>query len=959
MKIKKTISSLLLLFLTSTSLFSQPFGNEWINFNQIYYKISTAEKGIYHITYDDLNAAGFPVTSIDPRKIQIFHRGVEQAIYVEGQLDARFDPSDYIDFYGEKNDGTLDAELYVNPDAQPHSYYNLYSDTTAYFLTWSLINNGKRMSAFKENNVNNLPAEPYQISKKLIIQTSDYSIGLHYPLGLPGAETYLSAFDYGEGWTGPLIQKGKYEDHTISGLSDKYGAGPPPTLDILFTGRNSLSHKAEILAGPSTTSLRKIGEVEFSFHYTKLYQDTLQWTDISSDGNLVVRVNDIGFDNAADALSISYIKLNYAAQFLQNGAMDMEYHTISNSNNKSYLEIDGVTGQPAVFDITDPSNVGIIGFNQAGNKINGIVPATSVPRNLWVTSGRLPSPKIKKISFRKIIPTNNDYLIITHSYLRQAALGYSDPPKAYASYRASTAGGGYDTLLMNIGQLYNEFSYGETSSLAVYRFVRFMLSTGIPKYLFIIGKGLVPNYNFHRQNFATTEVRDLVPTGGFPGSDIVFSAGLNGTTHEPGISTGRLAANSAKQVAAYLNKIKEMESTPFKSLWRKEFIHLSGGKGASEQNLFLNYVDRFKAIAEGEYFGGNVTTKSKKTDNATELINISDLVNEGKAFITFFGHSGSTATDIEIGYVTNDALGYHNQGKYPIIIVNGCNAGDMYNATEGFGENWIVTADKGAIGFIAHTNIGLSSRLEKYTNLYYQVAYADSSFFGQGIGDVQKETCRRYLQTSIENPIDICQVQEMSLDGDPAFKMFNIKTPDFNITSDNIFVKSIDGQPVTVNSEKFDLGIIVQNFGVALYDSLQITVSRKLSNGSTIYMDTIKYKPVFYQDTIYYPINAVGTAGFGNNQFMVTLDPGHHFNEMDRTNNQATYDYFLPLGGTANLQPQNYAIVNQPEVTLTAQSLNLLMESREFLFELDTTASFNSPVKQSTNIKAHTLQRGR
>ena len=249
MKFCRHISLLLLvLAVSSITSFSQPYGNEWINDGQVYYKISTAEDGVYRITYDDLNASGFPVNSVDPQKIQLFHRGMEQAIYVDGQADGRFDPADFIDFYGERNDGTLDAELYVSPDAQPHQYYNLYSDTTAYFLTWSLTINGKRMPEFKEDNVNGLTAESYQFEEKLIVQTTNYSIGLHYPLGEPGAESYLSAFDYGEGWTGKLFQKGKYEDHTFS-LTDKYTSGPAPVLDLLLAGQNSLQHKAEILVG--------------------------------------------------------------------------------------------------------------------------------------------------------------------------------------------------------------------------------------------------------------------------------------------------------------------------------------------------------------------------------------------------------------------------------------------------------------------------------------------------------------------------------------------------------------------------------------------------------------------------------------------------------------------------------------------------------------------------------------
>lgn len=108
--------------LAATQSKAQVFGNEWINPNQTYFKIPVGQTGFYKLTYNELQQAGFPVQTVDPRKLQLFFRGKEQPIEVAGQLDARFDPSDHIIFYGQRNDGTLDAELYVSDTAQPHPY---------------------------------------------------------------------------------------------------------------------------------------------------------------------------------------------------------------------------------------------------------------------------------------------------------------------------------------------------------------------------------------------------------------------------------------------------------------------------------------------------------------------------------------------------------------------------------------------------------------------------------------------------------------------------------------------------------------------------------------------------------------------------------------------------------------------------------------------------------------------
>ena len=122
----RTLFTLIAIMLSGI-LHSQDYGNEWINYNQEYYKITLNRTGIYRITYQDLNNVGFPVTTIDPRRFQLFNRGEEIAISVAGQLDAVFDEVDYIEFYGIRNDGILDRELYAPEDAQPHAYYNLFS----------------------------------------------------------------------------------------------------------------------------------------------------------------------------------------------------------------------------------------------------------------------------------------------------------------------------------------------------------------------------------------------------------------------------------------------------------------------------------------------------------------------------------------------------------------------------------------------------------------------------------------------------------------------------------------------------------------------------------------------------------------------------------------------------------------------------------------------------------------
>src|SRR4051812_9684213 len=99
---------LLLFCFVSFAAYSQPYGNEWINYGQQYYKFPVSATGIYRINQTTLLNAGVPLGLIDPRNIQLFGRGKELPTYIQGEADSVFDNQDFIEFYAQRNDGWLD-----------------------------------------------------------------------------------------------------------------------------------------------------------------------------------------------------------------------------------------------------------------------------------------------------------------------------------------------------------------------------------------------------------------------------------------------------------------------------------------------------------------------------------------------------------------------------------------------------------------------------------------------------------------------------------------------------------------------------------------------------------------------------------------------------------------------------------------------------------------------------------
>lgn len=922
------------------------FSNSWINFNQTYYKIPVTKDGIHRLSYATLQAAGFPVNSVDPRFIQLFHRGQEQALYIKGQGDNVFNPSDYIEFYGQKNDGTLDSSLYKPSSLQPHTYYNLYSDTSAYFLTYTLAPpRGLRMDSIQLVNVNSRPAENFQTAQRFYIFHDSYSGGL--TLNDVTQSTY---FDQGEGWTGVALAQGQSVSYVIDSVFNGVTSGGNPHLELLLVGRDFITHSMQIFVGPFGGSSRLLASPVFTGFDTYRVSEDLNWSDIGADGKISVLIVAQSASTNRYQASASYLKLSFPQSFDLNGIKSKTMDLAVNPVGESLTVFPSSATGTRIWDITDVQNVTRILPASAGSPLSVMVPGTSSPKKILAAS-TYQVPQVVPVSFLPI-NTTADFLIITNKALTAPGGGYSDAVQAYADYRATTAGGSYHPLVVTVDQLYNQFNYGEVSPAAIFNFMKFMASQGNVKYLFLIGKGRDVTYSaYQRKTVPAGELPDLVPSAGYPGGDIAFTAGLKGTTHEPGIPTGRLTATAPAQVAAYLNKVMELEGKPLQP-WAKELLHLSGGGSAAtdsyELDWFRQIVDGFKSIAEGPYLGGHVSTQSKQ-NVGVEKINVSKTVNDGVNLVTFFGHSSSSTIDIDIGYVTDVTLGYNNTGKYPVFLINGCNAGTIFSNGVAFSEDWMLASKKGSRNFIASTSFGLSNDLQQYSTLFYQVGFGDSIFIKKGIGDIQKEVGKRYLQNGLLSDItSVAQVQQMVLAGDPALKLFGASLPDYSIENGAISLVSLDGKPINSLSSSFGVNIIVKNLGATNATPVKIRVIRTFADNTFKTYDST-FAPVSYIDTLTLKIKKGTGTENGNNIFTVVVDPLNAIKEISKTNNTANINAYIPSNGTVNLYPADFGIVNTQSLNLLFQSENILTPPKNYLLQVDTVDTFNSPfVKKLT-----------
>jgi hypothetical protein len=936
--------------LIAQNSYAQVFGNEWIDFNQIYYKLKIGKNGLYRISQTELGNAGFPVESIDPRRLQVFKNGQEQAIKIEGQSDGVFHNTDYIEFYGETNDGKTDADLYVSAEAQPHSFQNIFSDSAVYFITYKLsATNGVRMSSFSENNVSGIVPDEYYLEDSVRLFTSDYHEGRSY-----GAsnQVILPQYDFGEGFTGPAASNGKTIDYTFQNITNTHLNDVKAKIEVMLVGRNNNSHNVQISVGPDQNNLRSIFTATFNQDDNFLVSSEIEWTDISATGSLTISASVNGVNGAADRVSMSYVRIIYPRQFDFSTKSAFEIVLQTQTNGKSYIESSNPPISANVFDITDTNNPINIGINESTAAFNAVIPNTNVERTLWVQSTPFEVSNIEVVTFQKIDATLYNYLIITHESLQTVTTdGRPNPINSYKAYRESSIGGSHSVLIQNIGDLFNQFNFGLPSPIAIRRYCNYMLSNGSPEYLLLIGRPTNIQSNYFRTLANTAAIKNLVPTFGFPGSDVAYTAGLDGTTIYPAIPTGRLNATNSNHIQNYLDKVIETEAKPVDNLRQKHLLQLSGGVTQNELNNFKAFINGFKNIAVAPLLGGTVSQVSKNSNDAVELINISEEINDGVIMVTFFGHSSAGITDIEVGKVSDPSLNYSNNGKYPVFLVNGCNAGDFFGDNESFGVDWILTPNLGALGFLAHSDLAFSNNLRNYSNLFYTVAFSDVKFIGKTLGVILKETATRYATTYSTGSSSLSQLQLLNLQGDPAIKLFGADKPDFEIDENNFIANTFDGKALLVDTDSFHVEINVRNYGTAPNIPIKVIIRRTLNNGTVIDSESITLKAILNSETLRITIDNQIENNEGLNSFEIILDPLNEFDELNEANNSLKFDLFIANGSTQNLFPTNFGVVNSSNTVLSFQSSNLLSEIRDYDIQIDTLSSFNSSylIQQSIN----------
>jgi len=958
------------------SVNAQTYGNEWIKNNQKYFKIKIGKPGIYRMDYPTLiNAATdmkLDLPTINPKNWQMFYQGKEIPIYVAGENDNVFNVGDFIEFYAQLNDGTLDKELYAAPSMQANDKVSMITDSSCYYLTFLPASSSQvawHMKTYNYTNYSGFPAMPYFMYEASVSYTTDYNFGRSIDIG--GSEGTDPAYLKAEGFCGTPFGSGTNYSNFNSVLQTRFisNSGPLPVLSYTTVGNSDNrskpnDHSLKIYISNDNNTFSQIDTARFDGFSINSKSMNIGRSSVGGN-NTFVRFDaqflpGIPYQSHA----VNFVSIKYPKNFDLDGLTSSKF-VADSSLNPRHIEWDNYNPNkygPIAYDLSNGYR--IRGEKYNGTKVRFFLPASPSKSTdcyihdttdiTYLVAKDVVAAMSYEVSFTELelltfdpfkFLNKNRLLLLTNNKF------VGDYTNQYLNLRSSTV---YASPcdLVTVQQLYDHFSYGVPHPIAIKRYLRYLKNNGdtMLKFLFLVGRGYQTNMlrnstvgNSNKLNL------NMVPSIGVPASDNMFGVGILDSSFAPAVAIGRLTIDRPVDLGIYVNKLNDYESNS-NEFWKKSVLHLAGGNDGNQAAYIRGKLNTAAYNVEEKPFGGKVQTYTKSSIGITEPYlkqKAIDNINSGMQLVTFLGHGSAAVTDVDIG----DTIEYNNKFKYPIFYFNGCSIGNPCLGPPDknirlSGENFIKASDRGAIAFIAQTALSELTAVDNQIQDFYRLAFREHYTGNYTIGEVVQDLLKLVPNNGNDEVAPI-QARILLIQGDPSIRFFQPQVPDYQISETSMFLYP---KNLTAISDSFAVAIPIENRGKFVDDSLSIKIERSYPNNFIQTTHYFRVKSVGYKDTLYLYIKSKDAASAGINKFIVTVNYDSKVYEPNHTNNIATINPYIEGNGINLVYPKRFDIVSHlvgDSVELIAQALNLFEQNYKFVFQIDTSYLFDSPWKKT------------
>ena len=646
-----------------------------------WYKFRIDTTGIFKIDRELLQEIGINTSGLDPRNIRIYGNGgamlpqrndqfryddlEENALYIEGEQDGVFDDSDYILFYGQ---GPENWVVNTSDFFETRHKTNLYSDYAYYFIT---VDQGLG------RRIGTLP--PLDQPAAVVLNTY-HDFALH-------EVDEINLFSNGQQWLGEdfSFQETRRFNFDFTDLDTSQ------ELSIRLRGAAiSFSNTAmsATLNGAMLVNLNFRAQSPNSLTLASTSEESSTFS--SSSDQLQIQVNYDNGGNPSSRAYLDYIEILGSKNLVARDRQFVFRNVDATSEGTIYeYVIQNAANVTHLWDVTDPLNPGAITNLSNDQDFRFRFRGGGLREYALSTGGDFRVPEALENS-----PIENqnlhalkdlDYLIITRDYLIGEA-------ERIANYHREVSG--LNAAVVDLEQVYNEFSSGSPDLTSIRNFVRHLYMNSNPdrriRYVCLFGdasfdfkdrisdnNNIVPAFqSFESFNLATSYVTDDY----FGMMD--DSEGDLGSSDKQDVATGRFAVTTLSEAQDAVNKTLNYYAENSFGDWRNTVTFVADDPDEPNEFILQQTVDLIAQEVESsrpefnlkKIYSDAYPQESTAGGERYPAVNqaIDNAVESGSLVLDYFGHGGVNGWANERILEVPQVQGWSNYNTLPLFITVTC-----------------------------------------------------------------------------------------------------------------------------------------------------------------------------------------------------------------------------------------------------------------------------------------------
>jgi len=680
------------------------------------YKILTSEAGIYRIKRSDL------ALDDDLSAIRLYNLGEEVAIHIYDQnSDNYLDAGDYIEFYAQPVDAAYAKDAKENvywlvtsagsgsPKRMPavdgsptggalgtaHSYLQ-HEEQDARYMGLAPGEDGLDRWYYYQYVLGigfsggpdpvpydfALPVFGNQAPGSLTVSLWGYSDTDHdlevWVNGVYKDTFYWSGITYNEVSIDAVDVKDSVLDQSAQSatLNTIILAAGASAVDDIYNDM-----LIEITAGTGSDQVRKIIDYNGA---TKVATVESNW-DTTPDASSIYRIDTavtLICDSGDDAFVLDWMEFSYERSF----AAVNDSLQFAHDSGYRYIIDDFSTNDLLIFDISDPTDVATIenavisGSNPYSIEFEPPINPGASETYLIISASDYKSPlSISQNTSSDLADTDNeaDYILITHQDIGWDGAG--DPYGWLDDLVALRQAQGLQVKVVDVADIYDEFSYGLQSAVAMRDFLAYAYAnwqTPAPQYVLLVGDASFDykdNLNIGTINY----VPGYMVVADYMGEAITdeYFVRISGDDAIPDMYIGRLPAESQAQAASMVAKIKDYEETSHQKDWRQKVLLVADDQNEAYEVVFETMNEDAIALLPSKMLPLRGYLESSTPAAIAAFIDTN--IGSGALIMNYSGHGAMQSWASPAIFADTAVADLDNSGKYPFVISMSCLTGNF------------------------------------------------------------------------------------------------------------------------------------------------------------------------------------------------------------------------------------------------------------------------------------------